>query len=355
MNALQMHIQLEQDLQRIDSQIYDDYLAEEKDLVLNKMVKRFIDSKVRRDKDNGGFQIDQGDLDDLQYLIEKDVELPAFVDTVRGIAYCNLPSDYMYLLNDRTLAFTDCKDADKVAEVSDYENEYIAVYPFNESTKEEGNYYTSFTILGGDIVFSLTSYKTGGYPEKDQIFAVKEIALDALRSRRDNTIAGVYWEHYNGAYHPNSLIVVYKTISETGVYAVFIDGTQYTVIPTPVTGLKVASNEYNIETSNRLTKSEFLHEILGDNSYTGTDVDSPVSNLAKDKLYVYFNKRFIPSKILIDYIRIPRKIDVSLNKSCELTPNTHQRIVDLSVEYIKNVTEQAGYDLKLRDNLLRME
>jgi len=355
MNAKEFHIGIEQGLQKHNSFVFDDYFPEEIDFVLDKVTKRFIDDKFRKDKGSEGHEIQQGDYDDVQFMIEKDIELPAFLDTINNAVYTILPSNYLNLISDRARINDNCKIINFTASES-YEKEYTTILELADSAKGSAPFYDVVTItLNGNEIFTIENFTiSSGLPSVNHKFLIKNIILDELRQNLPGNITGVYWENYRGKYTPDSFIFV-SDIDFTGTNAIDIDGTIVNATTEQVTGLTVSVLDPTKQVPNRLNKSGSLHKVLNNNVYFKTHVRSPVSDLAKDKLFVYYNKRFIPTSIIIDYIRIPRKISLALNRTCELSESTHERIVDLAVEYIKNTIEQRSYESKLKDNLLRSE
>ena len=355
MNVQELHIGLEQGLQKHTSFVFDDYFSEEIDFVFDKITKRFIDDKFRKDNQSEGHEIQQGDYDDVQFLIEKDVELPAFLDTVDNKVYTVLPSNYMNLVNDRVRINDDCKVADLTASET-YEKEFTTILKLTDSTKVSAPFYDSVIItLNGVAVFTIADFNiSAGLPSINHKFLIKNVILDELRQNLPTNVTGVYWENYRGTYTPDSFIFV-SDITFAGINSITIDSTTVNATTTQIAGLTVSTLTPTKQVPNRLNKSGSLHEVLQNNVYFKTHPRSPISDLAKDKLFVYYNKRFIPTSIIIDYIRIPRRISLALNRTCELSESTHERIVDLAVEYIKNTIEQPSYDTKLKDNLLRSE
>jgi len=362
MTPKEMHIAVEQGLQKQGSFIFDDYLSEEIDGVLNKQVKRFIDDKFRKDRTSEGFSIEQGDLDDLQFLIEKDKEYNAYIDSSRQVANILIPSDYLYLINDRTFINFDCSQkTDFASSIVPYNSEYTIAVEFPDSTASSEHYKNLRILIGNTIVFDITDYpEINGLIESNQKFLLINLILDTIRQQIRSKeipiyedITDVYWESFRGKYYKDTFIFV--TTKE--LLNNFINWDNYTneFFANYTLNLFKSNLTFTDEVENRLTKSQVLHSILKNNVYTRTVENSPVSNLSKDKLFVYYTKRFIPVKIVIDYIRIPRDISLILNQSCELKENTHERICDLAVEYIKNTIEQPSYESKVKDNLLRGE
>ena len=114
MNVTEMHIAVQQGVDKINSLQADSLLSEEIDIELNKNMFRFINTKYGRNNIyRKGFEESQKRIDDLRTLV-REYEAPVsfkeqlktniFVDTFK------LPTDYMYLVNQMSrLYINNCK------------------------------------------------------------------------------------------------------------------------------------------------------------------------------------------------------------------------------------------------------
>ena len=114
MNVTEMHIAVQQGVDKINSLQADSLLSEEIDIELNKNMFRFINTKYgRNNMYRKGFEESQKRIDDLRTLV-REYEAPVsfkeqlktniFVDTFQ------LPNDYMYLVNQMSkLWINNCK------------------------------------------------------------------------------------------------------------------------------------------------------------------------------------------------------------------------------------------------------
>ena len=103
MNVTEMHIAVQQGVDKIHSLQADSLLSEEIDIELNKNVSRFINTKYGKNNlYRKGFEESQKRIDDLRTLVteyeasvtfKEQLKADIFVDTFQ------LPSDYMYLVN----------------------------------------------------------------------------------------------------------------------------------------------------------------------------------------------------------------------------------------------------------------
>ena len=113
MNVTQMHLAIQQGVDKINSLQADMLLSEEIDIELNKSQIRFINTKYgKNNKYQEGFEQSQKRIDDIRSLI-REYEHPVtfkeqysseyWIDTFR------LPTDYMYLINQRSMVWSnDC-------------------------------------------------------------------------------------------------------------------------------------------------------------------------------------------------------------------------------------------------------
>jgi hypothetical protein len=128
MNVTQMHVAIQQGVDKINSLQADMLLSEEIDIELNKSQIRFINTKYgKNNKYREGFEQSQKRIDDIRTLV-REFETPVtfkeqysseyWIDTFR------LPLDYMYLVNQRSLVWTNnCKPLTwsiKYADTIDY-------------------------------------------------------------------------------------------------------------------------------------------------------------------------------------------------------------------------------------------
>lgn len=346
--ALEIHIEINQGLQRIASNVYDQFLPEEIDWIFNKIQNRFIESNVRPDKEgNGRFEINEVALDDIQPIVILNKEIITFREK-ENVCYAILPPEYQYLLNDRSGVLSNCSDSftfdttDKL--------EYIGQLTFTNSTKVSSNYYSTFNIfINGETIFNIQDYDISvGLSTVNQKFVIINLVLEVLTFTGYN----IYWERYRDIYKKDTFIFVSDS-TMTG--SITIDSVTNSLTISDNT-YKIFNNTMEMESPNRLTKTNILPDVLYNNVYTKTIPRSPVSSMATDKLYVnYTEKRFIVNRVFIDYVRKPTNLSLILNKSCELPESAVRKICDLVVEYMKNLIESPGYQMKLQDNMVRMQ
>lgn len=345
LTALECHIEVNQGFQKVASNIYDYFQPEEIDWVLNKNVDRFIEKCIKR-KPNGAFEINQVFADDIQALIKKNVNLTVFRSNARE-AYGVLPRDYKYLINDRSIIVSDCTTGFNTTTTN--RSEFVGVLNFPDSNRIATPYYASFIItINGVVEFNVANYKIStGLNSVNEKFVLIHLVLEELTKKGYK----IYWERYRDLYEANSFIIVSDTVT-TG--SLLVDTVTTTLVSTETVYQTFMAGSES-EVPNRLTNSAALYNVLDTNVYYKTIPRSPVSNLADDRLFIFYSERFIVNTLVIDYIRKPRKISLILDQSSELSEDALRKVCDLSVEYLKNIIESPAYQLKLQDNMVRME
>ena len=132
--------------------------------------------------------------------------------------------------------------------------------------------------------------------------------------------------------------------------SVTYDGTGSTLIEqTDVTLKQHAATTTSKVANNRLTNSENIQNVLS-TPFLKPSVQTPVSELVGNVLYIYRDTNFTVNSCSIAYIRKPRYMSLALGSDCELDAGFHQTICDMAVEYMKGkLDDPQGYKLAEAD------
>lgn len=310
-----MHIEVNQTLQKQGASITRKFYKEEIDWALNKAQLKFRDSRIRRKLDNSGaYEIDQIHMDALRVWLKTDVQLPTFVRNTQ-VSYGILPNDYEYLISDRSLVVSNCGPSPATAVVA-YQK---IVIPFPKSAAGAAPYYNNLTAnVDGSAIYQRSG--GGGTVQDDRFIYTDLIARNTPW----------YWERLGEYYEAGKWITL---VEGTGHTATLVyDGTTQTGVSTPV-NLSRYTSTGTIMAPNRLTNHSMLPDVLTTPFYKPRPT-SPVSSLDTGILKSYTDGNFTVNGLLIDYIRKPRKISLTLDQHCELPDAFHQEICDLAVEMI---------------------
>jgi len=384
MNVNQMHIAVQQGVDKINSLQADMLLSQEIDIELNKSMSRFINSKYGKNNIyRKGFEESQKRIDDLRSLVTE-YEAPAFFkEEYRNffIDQFKLPADYLYLVNQRSEIFKNDCNTIAYSIDQDHPASYFVV-PFHTLIKETSD----GTLLseGMGIFADITDPSVGNaiigisqnfvYP--DDISALKDHYLDS-----SNIYPGfeVFWEQYGNLDFPNSFIVIVDT--NTHSYFNWDASVGTNLITNLVVAFDGAAsaadadfNNYvypqysentlggkRIPTSNEVTReltyNKFIQQDdifkLLDDPFNTTKPSSPLTTIRGEYIDIYTSDIFIIDNVKITYIRKPKEISLTLGISCELPSHTHQEIVDRTVSSILQGISDPRYqshELEVRKN-----
>ncbi len=339
MNIREMQIEVRQSTQLISSNRSRKLFDEEIDFVLNKMQKRFIQSRLRKNP-NGSFTVDQAELDSIRTLIVQRMQ-PAYVDqqVISSRYYVYLPGDYAYLLNDSSYISNLC-GATMPTPVT--KSLYIQWLKQPWSVKVNTPYYVTYSltssVASATIPTDLSPYHAWtGLASKEDLAFLVPFVLDNLQKQRTAT-TDVYFERMGNRYKPGYFAFVNTFAAITGG-TITIDGTASSSI---ISGTEFVLQHSHTLTpvinSNRLLSSEIVHDMIG-TAYFRPSFESPISSLEGGLLNIYTDQNSIVSNCMLTYIRKPRPLSLALGSDCELAEEYHQTICDLATAYIKNRLE----------------
>jgi len=362
MNVTQMHLAIQQGVDKINSLQADMLLSEEIDIELNKSQIRFINTKYgKNNKYREGFEQSQKRIDDIRTLV-REFEAPVtfkeqysseyWIDTFR------LPPDYMYLVNQRSLLWTNNCDPltwnVQFTDPIDYFTFDMSMFVCNNNTgfvDVIGVYedaQASFNGTGSPGT-ALLWWASGTFSYPTDIAAVQGeiIALG-------NSMPGlsVYWEQHGPLNHPGQFIVVVDTAIHTwfnwdaslGVVSTMagalVSSGNLVSTALPIhyeentNSKRVATNATDRSPAiNRFSQQDDIFKLLED-PFNTTKHTSPLSTIRGNFIDVYASAIFIIDTVKITYIRNPTLISLSLGVSCELPEHSHQEIVDMTVSSI---------------------
>lgn len=102
---------------------------------------------------------------------------------------------------------------------------------------------------------------------------------------------------------------------------------------------KTTTSHFTVEKiyQNRMYSSERIHEVLEDTHY-GTKYNSPVSELANNKLYIYKKSNFTISNVKIDYIKDFTEVNVITDQAMTLDESLHEEVVQMAITiFLENI------------------
>lgn len=290
----------------------------------------------------------------IQGLIQANKRVPVHKETSkRGFAY--LPSDLGFLVNDRSVVLEDCKkEFDSPDEPTTY---HVTILPLLDSPLAigSGGFYVNIVarkaVSGSPTIDKAKRYGTLNKKEK---FEIIEGVMEQFKAYDP---FGVYWEKFDTIYAPESILVVQQlvgTVNTIPEYKLIVDGTETLATTRSITTTKRKSYDGD-DVPNRSYQGDFLHDAISHNSYEKPFPNSPVSQLAGNKLYVYSSERFLVPEIILDYVKKPRRISVYLNQTSELDGSLHLELCSKAAELILGDIEATNYGNKVQSNINRIE
>lgn len=376
MNVTEMHIAVQQGVDKINSLQADSLLSEEIDIELNKNMFRFINTKYgRNNMYRKGFEESQKRIDDLRTLV-REYEAPVsfkeqlktniFVDTFQ------LPSDYMYLVNQQSRLWIN-KCQPMVYSLVNPPVRYFFTLDLNNFVLNNQLGDSTAFIEAIEMVADVTgsdstsafiwtpsgSLIAGGYTADSYPANIEAVKQDIL----ENNGAGfsVYWEEYETLNYPGQFIVIVDIDTHewinwdasVGNTTVAVGDPYGTATQPSPQGLQVMDTTYSerreptafsdrITEGNRFSQQDDIFKLLSD-PFNTTKHTSPLTTMRGNSIDIYTSDIFIIDTLKITYIRKPREISLSLGINCELPEHTHQEIVAMTVSSILEAISDPRY------------
>jgi len=363
MNVNQMHIAIQQGVDKINSLQADMLLSEEIDIELNKSMSRFLNTKYGKNNKYGqGFENSQKRIDDLRTLVKEYSAPTIYKEQYNNNIWVDqfrLPSDYLYLVNQRSEVFiNNCNPIS--FSVDDTSPTSYFVMPIDNLHNGTVMIDTLDVYVDpSNIALGTANIHTNGgafvYPQDLQ--AYKDFLVNPI-----NWPAGfeLYFEEYGQLDFPNSIIIIIdpvmhswfnwdssitnsvsgsnlitSLISMAGgvtdpeddanevVYGQYVENGLGSKRLAPTS----ATREYAL---NKFIQHDDISTLL-DDPFNTTKHTSPLTTIRGRYIDLYTNDIFIIDKVKITYIRKPKEISLPLAVGCELPEHTHQEIVDMTV------------------------
>lgn len=345
LSAREFHIYIEQGLQRQGGFKRDYQFDQAVDIALVQAQERIIRSKIASKDDSDTFEINSKYTSDIEAIIILDYPLFVVKDpnnSNRSIAA--LPDNFDYLLGDGSLVVEDCQPEFKTPIPTVSLTERAIIIPFVNAPS--GPYFKTIVLSIGT---SSTTLTYPGFVTVDEKVFLVDYIIDAYKD------LGVeaYWEDYKNIHKPSNFIIVVRDV--TTVATLTVDG----VLATP-TNIDKAITAYKdlsavaTRVVNRDVKADYIRNAQ-QSSYHKPNPEAPLIVMSNGQLFIYTDERFLVSKIFIDYIRKPKRINLDLNQTSELAGTLHTDIADMAIRLLKKKIEDNTYGLEVQDTAGRVE
>jgi len=397
MNISTMHTGIDLGLQKLNSSVFGDVQDEEKDYVLNKVIKSFVLTVLGKRKENESRVVDLDtiskyysalqpyissvELNKVETLGERFVTglfpsgqtIAAFGSgTIQaGIEYkvITTGTDFSNYGGTASLVTNDtfvCEIANLVSGSSTVVGETYKIVnadtaSFTSAGAKNNNPGTEFTATAIVALGTGTELQVlKGIPPwagSTSLIPITDDKYFEYISSESNVDIGNYitsGELTAGKKYRVSVVGT-TVLTSYGAFAAGLsddgeNGLIFTCIltgtPSWLGGTKLIETK---NVSNRLILPQDIDNVL--NHAYGTVKSSPYVILSGNKIKVYHDNKFKINRIYLNYIRKP--IDVNLDKEidCDMSESLHDIVVDLAVQHIAGVTGQPTYQGILNENV----
>jgi hypothetical protein len=320
MTVNEMHIAIDLELNKLNSNLYDNILPQEKDYFLNRAQERLIKQRygAKSNAKREGFEMSQKRIDDLQNLLvpnyyDKAYKLPTLDFDYETKVRFFLPNDYWFLTSQRSrILKNDCGEIS----VSDLEETFsYAVLPISEIPDAN-----SFKIINTDT--NEIYFEQNPYFRNDANLVTEKILSNfstqlgfKLHKNKFKSITSegnIIFEKISGS------INLSYTINETFKPIVFK--------PLILSYYDATCAEPAVVVNN-FAQQDDVYEMQND-PFNSTTIYSPLSIITEQNIDIFIDrKKFVVKEVAISYIRRPKLISLELNQSCELHNEIHSEIV----------------------------
>jgi hypothetical protein len=337
------HTQLQQELNKINSSLYDVLLTQEIDIAFNKSIEMFINQRysAKSNRKQEGFEASQKRIDDLKSLVTV-YKAPAILGSNfdNSFSYDQrslfiLPQDYRFKVATRiNSAIKDCNLPFIPLPVA---KEY---HIFGMDLSAISNYSTfAIRLKTSTTVILPANGGLGGY-STDDFGVFKNIIVDGLLKYYPIT-KPIYFENFYTYTNKNYLFIVYPNTPSDAEKLQYYNGSAWvdfglssgTIANAIISDLKYpTSTTYNVS-SDKQVSHDAVYALQAD-PFSFTNADFPLSFFENNYYYTLYDKlNFVVSEVEMTYICKPKTVSYIGNISCDLPDSTHQEIISMTAQY----------------------
>lgn len=354
MTINEMHIAVNLGVQKIASFQMDNFLPQEIDFELNTAMDRFIKQRYSTlsNRYQRGFEQSQKRIDDLRHLVVES-KLDAyykgetigfdefFVDRVK------FPTDYLFLVSVLARIKYDCSGITTTTDTTTKTYYKVSVAPpancrgcqiasisFGGATEISKNpYLTLEDLLNATLYKNLIPHISIPYGAGEE-----NIGINTNTTQLYNPVDSNYI--YLESESQEAIVVTWTdptgTLSTTTVN-----------IPAANFAYQTSTSKRNAEASEKNIVCKYIHQddiyVILEDPFNTTKYTSPLYTVAENYIDIHTDKVFIVDYVRLKYIRIPKRMSLSLGVGCELPLHTHQEIVEMAIKSILEGIESQRY------------
>ena len=371
-----MHIAVNLGVQKIASFQVDNLLPQEIDHELNSAMDSFIKQRYSPmgNKYRDGFEQSQKRIDDLRALVV-DSRVKCFYGgtTITGfnVDRAPLPNDYMFLVNAVGDTFYNCH----IPIV--FENAVLSYKPVSvplTPTTNPGWILTRITAGGTSLISNAAGMDLPYLLNKqnyNQSFianiapAMSDPAFGQLVSTSLTTDPAYDMEEWAASEltptsDSNTLVLLLSgSVADLDIKAIWTNPlnaaqTEEATSVQPAT-VTVTYRTYKDAGTRQKEKMSYVQHddlyALLDDPFNTTSYDKIKYTIQENFIDVHSDNSFFTTFVNIKYIRQPKRMDSILNIGCELSPHTHEEIVEMTVQSILEAISDPRYNSQSREVL----
>lgn len=380
MTVNEMHIAVNLGVQKIASFQVDNLLPEEIDHELNLAMMRFIKQRYNpmSNRMGKGFEQSQKRIDDLRHLVVQYAGYSYFpyLDAVFNtntspihIDRLILPLDYLFLVSVRGKVSHNCKNVITPL-ISNKTYRFVEIdltppspgYFITGMQRYDGTNWVDIfnTPLGQELTYQqlldVSTYNFQIFPFIGQLTLSNGMLANST-TIEDSPIANPnrlyvstnpsstvdFWTPDSGG---NFIRTIWINSSGMGS-AQYIYSSKLNTESVQTRSFKAGFSEVKLA---KYSQHDDVFTLLGD-PFNQTDYKTPVYTIQENNIDFYSDNTFVVEYGIINYIRKPKPINLSLGQGCELAEHTHDEIVEMTIKSILEGIQDPRYQSQSIENL----
>ncbi len=351
MTTQELHIQIDQLLQKVSSHWNSNFLPQEKDFYINREITKFIKQRTNsmsNQKRQGIFDTIKR-IQDLNSLI-KTVKLD-IVNTNQKEAEYQLPFDFLSHISSEGEVTPICKN--KVLPIVSTNTYYKTIKPITIF-----NSLTQFSVvikkLDNTVLhsFALTDLPAGylpidALPDYKKLFIVNNAIINDLVNWSQRAIDDI-----------NRIEVqfnnLYQYIEFRSKIDFIIEYKINNVVQVPVSSIVISTGykETNVLPAEIIVSDEEFKTSISNSSLSSSKGKHIVGFLRQNKIILSLNSNAVYNTVNLTYLRKPTKVDLLLGINSELPNEILDEIISNLVENLKAIISSDTYEKYTQENML---
>lgn len=349
----EMHIEIDLELQKLNSQFNMAIQPEEKDWFLNNEVRKFMKQRLDplSNRKKIGFQDTTKRLEDLRDLV-KTRNVPVLTDSI-GRKFIELPSFYFQYIRFDILSFKSCiTPQPSITSQTTYEATINLAL--------EDTVPATYTIVMNDGTNDITLFDIAdlptGYLNGTNLTAQRFRLIEAIRiktrevlTREFNSDFDLYWEGVDNSYDLSKFRI--KSTRQINNITVTSDGNVNTNTIDVVTTPSYLRTVTPLVSNARIIDAEFYRDAVNSHLSSSTP-KSPIGTIEGNRAYFSEPNSVVFGSADITYVCMPTTISLSLNSNLNMSTSSAKEITGNTVRFIKALIQDNNYEVYAKENIL---